>query len=80
MERWNGKGETEVDTTRLKVYLRRRGLRVSWLEEVLGMGQGAVSARLHGSVEWRRGEMETVRRALGLTAREFLAVFFPGAE
>lgn len=65
-----------MDMNLLKYFMGKHGDKQADLAEALGMKQSALSSRMTGKVDFRKDEMETIRKRYELSASDMEAIFF----
>lgn len=62
----------------LRYFMGINGDNQSTLAEALGMQQSALSARMNGKTDFRKNEMEAIRKRYDLDAEQMQEIFFAG--
>ena len=65
-----------MDMNLLRYYMGSHGDNQATLAKALGMQQSALSARMNGKTDFRKTEMETIRKRYELDAETMQAIFF----
>lgn len=60
----------------LRYFMGINGDNQSTLAEALGMQQSALSARMNGKTDFRKNEMEAIRKRYDLDAEKMQEIFF----
>ena len=62
----------------LRYFMGINGDNQTTLAEALGMQQSALSARMNGKTDFRKNEMEAIRKRYDLDAEKMQEIFFAG--
>lgn len=65
-----------MDMYKLKYYMGRNGDTQSDLAKALGLPQSALSARMNGHTDFRKNEIDEIRKRYDLSFEELQAIFF----
>lgn len=65
-----------VNTPAFKAMLKMHKLTQNDIAELLGLSVSAVNSRINGSIEFRRNEINAIRKEYELTDAETMAIFF----
>ncbi len=60
----------------LRYFMSVNGDNQTTLAEALGMQQSALSARMNGKTDFRKNEMEVIRKRYNLDAEKMQEIFF----
>jgi hypothetical protein len=64
----------------VRAEVRRQGVTQRWIGQQLGLSQAQVWERMHGVVEWRNSELETLATAMDVPVTTFLPQPQPAVE
>ena len=65
-----------TDTTKLKLKISEKGLKISFVAEQIGITRASLSAKINNKSIFRANEIVTITKVLGLTRAERDAIFF----
>ena len=65
-----------MDMYKLKYFMGINGDTQSDLASVLGIAQSALSARMNGHTDFRKNEIDEIRKRYSLSAEEVQDIFF----
>lgn len=67
---------TVVNMNLLRYFMGEHGDKQSDLAKALDLPQSALSARMNGKTDFRKNEMEIIRKRYSLSAEDLQAIFF----
>lgn len=65
-----------MDMNLLRYFMGLHGDNQSTLAAAIGLSQSALSARMNGKTDFRKNEMETIRKRYDLDAENIQRIFF----
>ena len=65
-----------MDMYKLKYFMGKNGDTQSDLASVLGIAQSALSARMNGHTDFRKNEIDEIRKRYSLSAEDVQDIFF----
>ena len=65
-----------IDKNLLKFFMGKHGDTQTDLARAINMPQSALSLRMNGHVDFRKNEMEAIRKRYDLTAEQMQEIFF----
>ena len=65
-----------MDMNMLRYFMGKHGDTQADLAQAIGLQQPALSARMNGHIDFRKDEMNAIRKRYDLTAEEMQAIFF----
>ena len=74
--RYNREEVTVVNMNLLRYFMSEHGDLQADLAKALSLPQSALSARMNGKTDFRKSEMEVIRKRYSLSAEDLQAIFF----
>ena len=65
-----------IDKNLLRFFMGKHGDNQTELARAINMSQSALSYRMNGRIDFRKNEMEAIRKRYDLSAEEMQAIFF----